>query len=233
MRFALVIILTVLLAVPAFAGEFAGRVVGVIDGDTIDVLHDGQTERIRLNGIDTPEKGQDYGRRAKQFAEDFLAKQEVRVLAHGADKYGRTIGDVFLSDGTHLNKELVKAGLAWWYCRHSSDESLKQLEEEARDAKRGLWKDPVPIPPWVYRKLQRKQVPDVSDFDCPGQTVSRALESASTESLASSVIGNRRSHIFHRADCPGYGKVSAGNRVTFESIEAAEEAGYRLAGNCP
>lgn len=75
MRIVWVALLTILLAVSAFAGEFAGRVVGIIDGDTIDVLHNGQAERIRVKGIDTPEKGQDYGRRAKQFAEDLLAKR--------------------------------------------------------------------------------------------------------------------------------------------------------------
>lgn len=74
-----VALLTVLLTASAFAGEFAGQVVGVVDGDTIDVLHNGQTERIRLNGIDTPEKGQDYGRRAKQFAEDLLAKRAAWI----------------------------------------------------------------------------------------------------------------------------------------------------------
>lgn len=233
MRLVWVILLTVLFAAPAFAGEFAGQVVGVIDGDTIDVLHDGRTERIRLNGIDTPEKGQDYGRRAKQFAEDLLAKQEVKVLIQGADKYGRTIGDVFLSDGTHLNKELVKAGLAWWYCRHSSDDSLKQLEEEARDAKRGLWKDPVPIPPWVYRKLQRKQVPDIQDFACPGDIGSPPQSGVYQALPTTPIVGNRRSHIYHESKCPGYGKVSAKNLVTFPSAEEAEAAGYRRAGNCP
>ena len=232
MRLSWVVLLTVLFVVPAFAGEFAGVVVGVIDGDTIDVLHNGQVERIRLNGIDTPEKGQDYGRRAKQFAEDLLAKQEVKVLIHGSDKYGRTIGDVLISDGTHLNKELVKAGLAWWFCRHSSDESLKQLEEEARDAKRGLWKDPVPIPPWVYRKLQRKQVPDVKDFDCPGDAEGHAQPGVNSLLSPAPIMGNRRSHIYHESKCPGYGKVSAKNQVTFPSAEEAEAAGYRRAGNC-
>jgi len=95
-------------------GEFTGHVVTVLDGDTIDVLHNSQPERIRLNGIDTPEKGQDYGRRAKQFTEDLVDEKEVRVESLGTDEYGRTIGNVRLPDGLILNKELVKAGLAWW-----------------------------------------------------------------------------------------------------------------------
>jgi len=138
---------------------------------------------------------------------------------------------VFLPDGTHVNRDLVKAGLAWWFCLHSSDEQLKQLEEEARDTKRGLWKDQVPIPPWVYRKIQRKQVPDLEDFDCPGQNPSPPL--SPVPSGSSQIIGNKRSHIYHRPDCPGYAKVSENNQAVFPDAEAAEEAGYRLAGNCP
>lgn len=215
----------------AFSEEFLGKSVSAIDGDTIEVWHGDSIERIRLNGIDAPEKGQDYGRRAKQFTEDLVGNREVRVEPLRLDKYGRTIADVFLPDGTHVNKEIVKAGLAWWFCRHSSDEQLKQLEEEARDAKRGLWKDPVPIPPWVYRKLQRKQVPDVADFDCPGQNPSLPPDPVVFGS--SQVIGNKRSHIYHRFDCPGYAKVSANNQAIFPDIASAEEAGYRLAANCP
>lgn len=220
---------------PAIAwADFSGEVVGVMDGDTIEVMHGQHAERVRLNGVDAPEKGQDYGRRAKQFTQELVEQKEVRIEAHGLDKYGRTIGDVFLMDGTHVNKELVRAGLAWWFCRHSSDEQLKQLEEEARDAKRSLWKDPLPIPPWVYRKLQRKQVPDVADFDCPGQTSSSpALGVSSGTTTPAPIIGNKRSYMYHRADCPNYAKVLQGNRVDFATAEAAEDAGYRLAGNCP
>lgn len=231
MRYLCAIFSVLLLTAPALSDVSTSQVISVVDGDTIDVLHGERLERIRLNGIDAPEKGQDYGRRAKQFTYELVEQKEVRIESQGLDKYGRTIGDVFLMDGTHVNKELVKAGLAWWFCRHSSDEQLKQLEEEARDAKRGLWVDPVPIPPWVYRKLQRKQVPDVSDFDCPGQSPSTPMNALSSGPLQ--VIGNKRSHIYHRPDCPGYAKISANNQTIFPDAEAAEEAGYRLAANCP
>ncbi|SLM48100.1 Uncharacterized endonuclease (modular protein) [Nitrospira japonica] len=164
-----------LLFTPSVAWADTGKVIAVLDGDIIEVIHGHQVERIRLNGIDRPEKGQDYGQRAKRFTQELVEQKEVRVETRGLDKYGRTIGDVFLMDGTHVNRELVNAGLAWRFCRHSSDNQLKQLEEESREAKRGLWVDPVPIPPWVYRKLQRKQVPDVADFDCSGLPVPTAL----------------------------------------------------------
>lgn len=223
----------------AEAFPFSGEVVGVLDGDTIDVLYDGKTERIRLNGIDAPEQDQDYGQQAKQLAEELAHGQQVTIETKEQDRYGRTVGDVFLPDGRHLNKELISAGLAWWYCEHSSDQTLKALEQDARDRKRGLWTDRVPIPPWVYRKIQRHQVPSVADFDCPPatqpQVFGRDTSSETSTAIPSNgpVIGNKRSRVYHRPDCPAYSQVSSRNRVEFPSAKAAEAAGYRLAGNCP
>ena len=74
----------------------------------------------------------------------------------GQDRYGRTVGVVLLPDGRSLNKELVKAGFAWWYRRYApEDETLKQLEAEAMEAKRGLWADPEPVPPWEWRRIPK------------------------------------------------------------------------------
>ena len=221
------------------AFPFTGEVVEVVDGDTIDILHNGKAERIRLNGIDAPERDQAYGQRAKQLAEELTHDQQVKVETKELDRYGRTVGDVFLPDGRHLNKELVRAGLAWWYCKYSSDQTLKDLEQDARDNKRGLWTGRVPIPPWIYRKIQRNQVPSVADFDCPPvtqpQSFGRDTSSRTTTALPSTgpVIGNKRSRVYHRPDCPAYSQVSARNRVEFPSGKDAEDAGYRLAGNCP
>jgi micrococcal nuclease len=92
------------------AADFIGRVVGISDGDTILVMHDGKAEKIRLNGIDCPEKRQASGQRAKQFTSKLTFGQEVTVKTFGHDKYRRTIGDVLLADGRILNQELVKAG---------------------------------------------------------------------------------------------------------------------------
>ena len=85
---------------PAEMQEFSGRVVGVTDGDTITVLHDGVGEKIRLAGIDCPERGQDYGTRAKQFLSALVFRKTVRVYDQGQDRYGRTIGTVLLPDDT-------------------------------------------------------------------------------------------------------------------------------------
>jgi len=94
--------------------EFTGKVIGVTDGDTVDVLTaDMASIRIRLNGIDCPERGQPFGKNAKQFLSDSIGGKNVRVVDHGQDKYDRTIGDIYADDEL-VNLSLVEVGLAWW-----------------------------------------------------------------------------------------------------------------------
>ena len=110
-----------------------GPVVSVLDGDTIEVLHNNRPERVRLSGIDTPEKGQAFGNRAKQAASALVFGKDVILQTHGQDKYGRTLGEVFLWDGTNMNHELVKHGWCWWYRKYApGDAVLEGLEKEAR-----------------------------------------------------------------------------------------------------
>lgn len=133
--------------------QFSGNVVGVKDGDTIVVMHDGVGETIRLYGIDSPEKKQDYGTKAKQFMSDLVFNKSVIVKVKDKDRYGRTVGEVFLQDGTNVNHEMVKVGLAWWYEQYAKkDEILKGLQNEARINKIGLWSLQNPTPPWEFRK---------------------------------------------------------------------------------
>lgn len=103
-------VLQVVLVSTVLAADFSGLVVSVLDGDTIEVLHNNQAERIRLSGIDCPEKGQAYGKRAKQAASELVYGKEVTLQTYGEDKYGRTIADVLLPDGTNVNHALVKDG---------------------------------------------------------------------------------------------------------------------------
>lgn len=86
----------VLLCTSLAAADFSGRVVGIIDGATLEVLHNRHPERIRLSGIDCPEKSQAYGQKAKQAASDLAFGKEVTRQTHGLDKYGRTLADVHL-----------------------------------------------------------------------------------------------------------------------------------------
>ena len=142
------------------AEEFSGKVVGVSDGDTITVLQNRTPIKVRLHGIDCPEIGQDFGSRAKAFTSELVFGQVVKVVPRDIDRYGRTVADVILADGRILNHELVRAGLAWWYRKYAPDiGTLAELEAAARDAKRGLWSQPNPVPPWEWRKTKGESLP--------------------------------------------------------------------------
>jgi endonuclease YncB( thermonuclease family) len=149
-------VIFLLLASPLEAADYTGSVVGVLDGDTIEVLHNNKADRIRLSGIDCPEKHQAFGQRAKQAASELVFGKEVTIQTHGHDKYKRTLADVILPDGKNLNQELVKQGWCWWYRKYAPGNTvLEGLETEAREARKGLWADPQPVPPWEWRKRSR------------------------------------------------------------------------------
>ena len=101
------------------AESFSGRLVGVSDGDTITVMHSGVGEKVRLNGIDAPEKAQAFGARAKEFVSSEAFGKTVTVKPKEKDKYGRTIGEVTLPSGESLNQKIVKNGYAWWYRKYA------------------------------------------------------------------------------------------------------------------
>lgn len=136
----------------AIPDNFNGKVVGIKDGDTIEVLYEGKSQTIRLVDIDCPEKKQAFGTKAKQFTSDFCFNKEVRVESNGKrDRYKRILGTVF-ADNKNLNEELVKAGLAWHYKKYSDKQTYANLENTARENRIGLWADINPTPPWNYRK---------------------------------------------------------------------------------
>ena len=148
-----IFLILLLLFSRAEAVAFTSPVVGVIDGDTIDILHNGKAQRIRLYGIDCPEKGQPFGKVAKWATSALVFGRTVTVQGHGKDKYKRLVADVLLADDTSVNHKLVKDGWCWWYRKYAPDDSvLEAVETEAREANRGLWIDPRPIPPWEWRK---------------------------------------------------------------------------------
>lgn len=138
----------------AQAESFTGKVVAVIDGDSISVMHNGRAEAIRLNGIDAPERGQAFGAAAKKHLSDLIFGKTVRVDVRSTDRYRRQVADVFLAAAC-VNHEMVRAGLAWWFRRYAPrDRKLQALEEEARDAKRGLWVEEEPVAPWSFRRAK-------------------------------------------------------------------------------
>ena len=140
------------------ADTLLGKVINVADGDTITVLDDTHTQhKIRLTGIDAPEKRQAFGNVSKQSLVEQVAGQSVAVEWVKVDKYGRKVGKVLLA-GLDCNLEQVKRGLAWHYKQYQREQSptdqqsYAAAEIEARAAKLGLWRDADPIPPWEFRR---------------------------------------------------------------------------------
>lgn len=138
-----------------------GTIVGIADGDTVTLLVDEaggkRQQRVRLTEIDTPERAQPWGTRARQALADKVFRREVRVASGGEDRYGRLLGRIYLG-GRDINREMVREGHAWVYRRYSSDRSLLQDEGAARDRRAGLWSlpDAQRVPPWEWRRGTRK-----------------------------------------------------------------------------
>ncbi len=135
--------------------DIVGQVVKVSDGDTLTVLDSSKTQhKIRLHGIDAPEKKQAFGNASRKFLAGLVANREVRVVWSKRDRYQRILGTVFV-DGKDANLEMLKAGLAWHYKKYDSTPAYAQAEAAAREAKRGLWQDKSPIEPESFRKAKR------------------------------------------------------------------------------
>ena len=136
--------------------ETTGKAVGITDGDTFDLLLPGDyTIRVRLEGIDAPEKRQPFGQAAKKKLSDLIFGKTLTATGSKKDRNGRLIATV--CDGSlDVNQEMVRTGYAWHFKKYSSDAVLDSLEREARAALRGLWTDSYPTPPWEYRKNKKQ-----------------------------------------------------------------------------
>lgn len=143
------------------AGTFTGRVVGVADGDTITVLDSTNTQhKIRLAGIDAPEKSQAFGQVSKESLSDLVFDKQVTIDWHKQDRYGRTVGKV-LVNGVDANLEQIKRGLAWFYKKYQNEQVLQDrlnylhAQEDAEKSRVGLWIDSEQVAPWEFRKLKK------------------------------------------------------------------------------
>ena len=205
-----ILTLLLLILVPSLAfADYPARVVGITDGDTLTILKVDHTQvRIRLFGIDAPETGQDFGSRAKQAASEMAFGKDVTIKERDHDRYGRTVAEVILPDGRSLNREMVRLGMAWFYKKYApADRDLAEAELEARIARRGLWSQPNPIPPWDWRH---------------GTGAATTL----------GVVGNRNSHIYYAPGCSSVARMKESNKVAFITAAKAEAVGYRKAGDC-
>lgn len=137
---------------------FSGRVVRILDGDTYEVLAAGnKLVRVRMMGIDAPEKNQPFGQRSKQTLGILCGGQTVSVQPTGIDRYGRVLAYTFNRQGMNINAEMVRRGMAWHYTQYSNDPQLADAERFAQRNRVGLWIDPNPLAPWDFRKFRRKR----------------------------------------------------------------------------
>lgn len=146
---------------PSAARRFVltGQVVSVSDGDTLSLLtRDNRKIRVRLAEVDAPESGQPWGAKSKKMLSGIVYRKEVRVVVTDTDRYGRSVGRVYLGT-VYVNAEIVKRGGAWAFTKYLRDLSIPPLEAEAKRARRGLWAMPPSqtIPPWDWRANQRSR----------------------------------------------------------------------------
>ena len=143
------------------AAIIEGKVVKVTDGDTVTVLDaDNKKHKVRLTGIDAPERRQAYGEKSKEHLRQLVLLKDVTVQSSGTDRYKRVLGKVLLND-LDVNLEQIKQGFAWHYKHYQKDQppeervSYSVAEIDARQRRNGLWRDDSPIPPWEYRRGKR------------------------------------------------------------------------------
>jgi endonuclease YncB( thermonuclease family) len=143
------------LAAGSARADFTGRVVGVADGDTLTVLDGTRQVRVRLWGIDAPERGQPWSSRSRDALAARAMHRDALVATRGTDGYGRTLARVAV-DGVDLGEAQVRDGMAWVYRRYTKDRPMIAIEDEARAARRGLWSLPDPEPPWAWRAREAR-----------------------------------------------------------------------------
>ncbi|WP_163833267.1 thermonuclease family protein [Spartinivicinus ruber] len=182
MRQLTILLLTLL---PSLTLALDGKVISISDGDTLTLLTTSREQvKIRLAEIDTPEKAQPYGQKAKQALSNMVFQKNVKAEIQTKDKYGRSIAHIYLGE-TWINAELVKQGAAWVYDHYSDSKELKQYESEAKAEKRGIWTLPTAqqVPPWEWRRnkkatAQAKSKPDYKHaFACGNKKYCKQMTS--------------------------------------------------------
>lgn len=236
--------MTLILSVAGAAEAWSGKVVAVADGDTLSVLRDGQSVKIRLWGIDCPESRQDFGTAAKKFLGQQAHGKTATVHERGRDRYGRVVAVVEV-DGAGLNHALIEAGLAWvyrQYCREPEHSAWEAVEANAREQQLGLWAHPHPVPPWEWRRdhsaARATRSPTNRDAHTFPPSLAKERQTDGDDGAArmsavastASLRGNIRSRIVHAPTCSAY---TAKNCVReFSDPDSADGAGFRPCKKC-
>jgi endonuclease YncB( thermonuclease family) len=206
---------------PLVGRDFQAHVVSIVDGDTVDVTVEGVGKfRIRLDGIDTPERGEPFYARAANFTRVLVFDKNVRAQGRDVDRYGRLVARLVASDGSDLSAAIVQAGLACHYKEYSSDAILAASETSARQGGMGFWATNAQKPRCTLRNVAN------TSPTRPIATSSARVSGASDANYH----GNTRSHVYHSPSCPN--RSCPNCTRSFASEEEAKTAGYRPAGDC-
>lgn len=133
------------------AAAFLASVIGISDGDTLTIIRDREPMKIRVAEIDAPEKSQPFGNKSKQALSELCFGKQAEITPKEIDRYGRTVARV-RCNGQDVSEYQLKNGMAWVFDRYVKDRSLYGIQDEARQARQGLWSDGNPLPPWEWRK---------------------------------------------------------------------------------
>lgn len=159
----------------ASAAEFSGKVIAVLDGDTLLVIRDGHPVKVRFAEIDAPEKAQPFGMASKKSLSEMVMGKQIKVVSRAVDDYGRLVAMVYAGE-VNVNHEQVRRGMAWEYSRFHSNRELMALQHEAQQARRGLWAGADPVEPSQWRK----QHPGAGAVPLPASVPSTPAPSSST-----------------------------------------------------
>ena len=150
-------ILLVVLPFICFAQKFSVKVVGISDGDTFTCINrDNLQLKIRIYGIDAPEKKQAFGNKSKEYLSSLIFGKWITVDIHSSDSYGRYIAYVYSPEGKDVSLLMLHEGMAWHFTKYDSNKVYSDAEGIARKAKRGLWSDPNPVAPWDFRAQNKR-----------------------------------------------------------------------------
>jgi endonuclease YncB( thermonuclease family) len=134
------------------------KVIGISDGDSFTVLFKNEPFKIRIHGIDAPERDMPFYKTSKGFLASLIFNKYVNLEITDKDKYQRFVADVYLNNQVNIGYEMIKKGMAWHYLKYSDDSKMTDYEQIARDFKIGLWQDNNPEAPWEFRKNQRESL---------------------------------------------------------------------------
>jgi len=143
------------------------QVLKVSDGDTINIQKVengkfvGEMLKIRMYGMDAPEKSQDYGPESRQALEKLVAGKTLSIEVKNKDRYGRTVAVIYVN-GKNINEEMVKTGNAWWYQEYAkNDTQFEECQQNAKQKKLGLFSRKGYIEPWIYRRNKKENVKQI------------------------------------------------------------------------